>query len=392
MDGNASLSVKSFALGFLSALLLLSVAGYTSDSPTSKEDPYRPLETFAQALSYIENEYVEPVGRRELIYRAIEGMVERLDLFSSFIRPERYRKFKHWTQGELGSPGVRVERGKRGVTISHIYPNSPAERAKLSEGDLILEIDGKPLDKMKLEEIRELLLGPLGSRIKLKVLKKNGKTVSVELTRAKVWEQNIQTKVLKGKIFYIKLSFFQDYTAQKLLQILSQRREKNIPTEGIALDLRDNPGGLFKQGVKVADLFLDKGVIVTVKGKKPQFTERESAHPKGTWRKVPLAVLINSKTASAAEIVAAALKEHRRAVLVGERTYGKGSIQSLVELNDGSALKLTVAHYYSPMGRKIDGNGVSPHISITSRLALKTALKVLGDKNLYQNILQKPRR
>lgn len=333
----------------------------------ARDATYRELEVFARVLTLIENNYVEEVDARSLIYGAIEGMMAHLDPHSVFLRPEAYAEIKEGTDGSFGGVGLELTRSEGRVLVVTPIDGTPAERAGLRAGDVIVSIDGAPISDLPLNVVVHRLRGPLGSRVVLGLFREGfAAPREVSLVRERI-EVSPVSYERRGKIGIVRIRAFQERTARDVRRALEQlRQDTGGHPGGVILDLRNNPGGLLDQAVAVCDLFLSKGVIVTTRGRtSPQAVER--AHRPGTEPDYPLAILVNEGTASASEIVAAALREHGRAVLVGRRTFGKGSVQTIIDLDDGSGLKLTIAYYYTPRGVSIHGRGIEPDLDVAAR-------------------------
>ena len=330
--------------------------------------PDRPLEVFTAVLGHVENSYVEPVSQQELVYGAIEGMMSRLDPHSVFMRPEVFKAMRDETSGEFDGPGLELTiRNDQLVVISPVA-DSPAERAGLQPGDRLVSIDGTPTRDLTLAEAARRLKGPPGSKVVLEVMR-DGFTAPQKLTllRDRIRMQSVEWRVLDGprRYAYVRVKAFQDRTEKALRKALDDARAAvRGELRGLVLDLRNDPGGLLDQAVRVADAFLASGVIVTTEGRNRRTVEVEKAHEKGTEPGYPLIVLVNKGTASASEIVAGALQDHRRAVIMGTQTFGKGSVQSIIDLDDGSGLKLTVARYYTPRHRSIQELGITPDVVV----------------------------
>jgi carboxyl-terminal processing protease len=326
--------------------------------------PYRKLDVFSHVLSLIENNYVEPVDETKLLYGAIDGMVRTLDPHSSFMDPRSYAALKEETEGEYG--GVGLELGMRGDDVVVIAPidDTPASRAGFQPGDRLLEIDGRPLRGSRETEAVRALMGAPGTQVTVKAQRSSwSEPRAFTLVRDVIRLVSVEEKLFDRKLGYVKIKTFQERTDTYLRKALESLRTKaGGQISGLVLDLRHNPGGLLDQAVKVADRFMDGGVIVTTKGRGGKHVEVERAQPKGTEPRYPMIVLVDGGTASASEIVAGALQDSGRAVLIGTRTFGKGSVQTVIELEDGSGLKLTVARYYTPSGRSIQERGISPDV------------------------------
>ena len=335
-----------------------------------KGERYRPLDTFAAVLGHVENGYVEEVSEQELIYGAIDGMMGRLDPHSVFMRPEVFRALRDETSGEFDGLGLELTvQGEQLVVISPMA-DSPGERAGLLPGDRVVSIDGTSTRDMTLAEAGRRLKGPAGTKVVLEVMR-DGFTAPQRLTllRDRIRMQSVEWRVLDGerRYAYVRVKAFQDRTDRMLRKSLDDARAAlKGDLRGLVLDLRNDPGGLLDQAVRVADTFLSTGTIVTTEGRHRRTVEVEKAHEKETEPDYPLIVLVNKGTASASEIVAGALQDHRRGVIMGTQTFGKGSVQSVIELEGGAGLKLTVARYYTPRHRSIQELGITPDVVVAA--------------------------
>jgi carboxyl-terminal processing protease len=326
--------------------------------------PYRKLDVFSHVLSLIENNYVEPVDEAKLVYGAIDGMIHTLDPHSSFMDPRSYAALKEETEGEYG--GIGLELATRGDDVVVVAPidDTPASRAGFQPGDRLIEIDGRAVRGWRETEAVRALVGPPGTKVTVKAHRAAwAEPRTFTLVRDVIRLVSVEGRLFDRKLAYVKIKTFQDRTDVYLRKSLeSLRMEAGGQLAGLVLDLRHNPGGLLDQAVKVADRFLDGGVIVTTKGRSGKNVEVERAHPKSGEPRYPVIVLVDGGTASASEIVAGALQDSGRAVVVGTRTFGKGSVQTVIELEDGSGLKLTIARYYTPSGRSIQERGITPDL------------------------------
>lgn len=360
----------AFALGLVTGGVA-AVAGPAL--ATDVDGTYRKLRVFGQVLSYVQANYVEAVPEEKLIYDAIGGMLRDLDPHSTFMRPAEYLKLREDTAGEFGGLGVRLTMDDEGVFIEGVTPDGAAERAGVVPGDRIVHIDDTSVAGLDVSEVARRLRGVPGTRVVLGLQRASWQGPrEVALIRRFVRVDSVEHRLLDEHIGYVRIHSFQERTDQELLEALSslkqQLREWKAGTlQGLVLDLRDNPGGLLDEGVKVADRFLKSGDIVRTEGRNPNAAEVQRAHPGGTEPGYPIVVLINRGSASASEIVAGALQDHGRAQLVGTRSYGKGSVQTLFGLDDGSGLKLTIARYFTPSGRSIQEVGIEPNIVISDR-------------------------
>ncbi len=338
----------------------------------AKGDPagaYKKLDVFTHVLSLIENNYVESVDETRLLYGAIDGMVRTLDPHSTFMDPRAYASLKQETDGEYGGVGMDVAIKDGQMTVVTPLDDTPAAHAGLKPGDKLLEIDGQPTRGMKEADATHSLMGPPGTQVVVKIGRPGWReprsfTLLRDVIRVVSVEERLYTEP-QGHYGYVKVKNFQDRTDHYLRKALDTlRAQAGGKLEGLVLDLRHNPGGLLDQAVKVADRFLLEGVIVTTKGRGGKHVEVERAHVKDTEPGYPLIVLVDGGTASASEIVAGALQDHKRAVVLGTPTFGKGSVQTVIELEDGSGLKLTIARYYTPSGRSIQEKGITPDLFV----------------------------
>jgi carboxyl-terminal processing protease len=355
------------------ALTLVVPAAQAAAPAKDPEGPYKKLDVFSHVLSLIENNYVENADETRLLYGAIEGMVRTLDPHSSFMDPKTYAALKEETEGEYGGVGLEVETRGDDVVVVAPLDDTPASRAGFQPGDKLLEIDGVVLSGWREGDAVRALMGPPGTKVTIKVQRASWpEPRSLSLVRDVIRVVSVESKLFDKKFGYVKIKSFQDRTDAYLKKALDvMRTEAHGELQGVVLDLRHNPGGLLDQGVKVADRFLESGVIVTTKGRGGKHVEVERAHHKDTEPHYPVVVLIDGGTASASEIVAGALQDHGRAVVIGTQSYGKGSVQTVIELEDGSGLKLTIARYYTPNGRSIQERGITPDVWVkaTGKLA-----------------------
>jgi carboxyl-terminal processing protease len=352
------------------------VAGGAAALP-KKYSPYHKLNIFTRVLSYVENNYVENVDQDELIYGAIRGMLETLDPHTSFLKPDQYKEMKVDTQGQFGGVGIEVEMRPAAdgskenlLTIMSAIEGTPAAHAGLATGDQITKIDDAPTHSMRMDDAVQRMRGKKGSPVSLTIVRPGPKGWNAprlfNLTREIIKIDNVVARSFEPGYGYIKLKQFSENSDRDIEGAL-ERLEHEAPAgklSGLVLDLRNNPGGLLDQAVRVADEFIDSGLIVRTEGKGGRIIDEEKAHARGTHLGFPMAVLVNGGSASASEIVAGALQDHGRAAIMGTQTFGKGSVQTVIELDDGSALKLTIARYYTPSGRSIQEHGITPDIVV----------------------------
>jgi carboxyl-terminal processing protease len=360
-------------LALVLALAATFFAGLTVDHVASAATrrapgPYRVLDVFSRVLADIENNYVEEVKEQELVYGAIDGMVARLDPHSAFYRPEAFRQVRDETSGEFEGVGLEVTVEGGALTVVSPMADSPGERAGIRPGDRIVSIEGAATREMPLAEAIRRLKGPAGTSVSVEVMREGFATPQkLTLVRDRVRAQSVEWRVLdpERRYLYARVKSFQERTDQALSRALDDGRAAlRGEVRGLVLDLRNDPGGLVDQAVRVADLFLPSGTIVVTEGRNKRNVEVQRAHDKGTEAGYPLIVLVNRGTASASEIVAGALQDNGRAVIMGSQTFGKGSVQTIIELDDGSGLKLTTARYYTPHHRSIQELGITPDVVV----------------------------
>jgi carboxyl-terminal processing protease len=325
---------------------------------------YDHLKTFAEVLSLIRENYVEPVEERDLVYGAIEGLIETLDPHSSFMPPEVYRELQAETQGEFGGLGIEITIRDGVLSVVAPIAGTPADRAGILAGDQILRADGKPTGNLSLSEVVMMLRGPRGSRVTVTVMRQGWEEPrDFTLVRDVIQVRSVDHQMLDDDIAYTRIRSFHQNTRDELQNALDELDVEGF--EGFILDLRNNPGGLLRQAVGVADLFLDEGsLIVYTEGRLEDQNVRFHTHRRGTHMGFPMIVLVNSGSASASEVVSGALQDLGRAVILGTRTFGKASVQTIVPLSDGSGLRLTTARYFTPHGRLIQGEGIEPDVVV----------------------------
>jgi carboxyl-terminal processing protease len=343
------------------AIFLVLSAGVRAD-----EAVYQGLSNFTRVLDLIERNYVEEVDSEELTESAIEGMLRTLDPYSAYLTPERFRELEIGTSGEFGGVGMEVTVENGVLTVITPIEGTPAERAGIKPRDQILEVEGKPTKGLIVQEVVKLLRGPRGSTVNVTVKSEGDKEPRVvTLTRDKIVVKSVKPELLPDGIAYIKLSQFQDNTSYELKQALTQLESSNNGNlQGIVLDLRNNPGGLLSEAISVVDEFVDDGLIVSVKGRYDGQSRDHYATKNGDYEEQPIVVIVNDGSASASEVVAEALQDSKRATILGTNTFGKGSVQTIIKLEDGAGLKLTTAKFYAPSGRSINEVGVTPDIVV----------------------------
>lgn len=347
---------------------------------------YKKLDIFARVLSYVENNYVDRVDGETLVYGAIRGMLANLDPYTLFLSPDEYREIQADTSGEFGGLGIEIAARDGALVVVAPIDDTPAARAGLVSGDRLLAIDGESTKGMGVATAVRRLRGAPGTRVTLRIFREGfTEPRDLVLQRDRVRVASVESRLEPGGVGYVRIKSFQDRTDVHLAKALDElKRHNGGPLSGVVLDLRNNPGGLLDQAIRVADRFLLEGVIVTTQGRGPAQRDEERAHPVDTEPGYPLVVLVNGGSASASEIVAGALQDHRRAVLLGSKTFGKGSVQSVIDLEDGSGLKLTVARYHTPSGRSIHETGIEPDVRVEEdgQSALRPASTASADTQL----------
>ncbi|MCR5256951.1 MAG: S41 family peptidase, partial [Desulfovibrio sp.] len=313
---------------------------------------FEALRRFGQVLDIVEHSYVKDVGQQDLVNGAIKGMLQGLDPHSTFMNAEEYKEMQETTSGEFFGIGIEISMENGQVTVVTPIEDTPAFKAGMQTGDVILAIDGQSTQELSLQEVVSRIRGPKGTAVELAVLHaKEKKPVTMRIVRDAIPLISVKSKCLEEGYYWIRLTRFSEKTTDELKDALAKAGRESQAAggiKGIVLDLRSNPGGLLNQAVGVCDAFLSEGTIVSIKGRSRVATRTYTAKPQESDVHVPMVVLVNAGSASASEIVAGALRDQKRAVIVGERSFGKGSVQNIIPLADGSGLKLTVALYYTP--------------------------------------------
>ena len=329
---------------------------------------FEALRRFGQVLDIVEHSYVKDVGQQDLVNGAIKGMLQGLDPHSTFMNAEEYKEMQETTSGEFFGIGIEISMENGQVTVVTPIEDTPAFKAGMQTGDVILAIDGQSTQELSLQEVVSRIRGPKGTAVELAVLHaKEKKPVTMRIVRDAIPLISVKSKRLEEGYYWIRLTRFSEKTTDELKDALAKAGRESQAAggiKGIVLDLRSNPGGLLNQAVGVCDAFLSEGTIVSIKGRSRVAARTYTAKPQESDVHVPMVVLVNAGSASASEIVAGALRDQKRAVIVGERSFGKGSVQNIIPLADGSGLKLTVALYYTPSGSSIQAEGIVPDIEV----------------------------
>lgn len=350
------------------ATLALSHNALGADSDTASSDavPVKQLRNFVEILNRVKHGYVEPVTDEELLKNAIRGMLGGLDPHSAYLSPEQFRELTVSTSGEFGGLGIVVTMENGFIRVVSPIDDTPAKRAGIQSGDLIIRINGKAVKGMTLMDAVTIMRGKPGSEINLTVLRKTqGEPFKVTIERANIEVDSVKARMLAPGYGYVRISQFSSRTAaglEKHLENLLAQADGKL--KGLILDLRNNPGGVLGAAVKVADAFITEGRIVSINGRTKDVDQVYTADANDMLNGSPMVVLVNGGSASAAEIVAGALQDSNRAIIMGQETFGKGSVQTILPLASGAALKLTIARYYTPSGRSIQAEGITPDVKI----------------------------
>ncbi len=347
---------------FVAGALFLNGRGGEVKADT--KDVYKNIEVFTEVLRQIEKNYVDPQDPQKLIYGAIKGMVRSLDPHSSFLTKEEHQELMMETKGNFSGIGIEITVKDNILTVVSPIEDTPAYKAGVKAGDKIIKVEGKSTKDMTLLEAVKKIRGPKGTQVKLTIAREGvQKPLDFSITRDVIPLKSVRHYSLTPEIGYVRISNFQSKTAKDLSATLEEL-ERRGKLKGLIIDLRNNPGGLLSQAIEVSELFLDSGVIVSTKGRNSSQNIKATAHKDEKQRDYPIIVLVNGGSASAAEIVAGALQDNKRAIILGTRTFGKGSVQTILPLSDGSGLRLTTSLYYTPSGKSIQLSGITPDIDL----------------------------
>ncbi len=361
-----SYSTRNYLFIFLLFVTTVFVAtpARSEISQAEKEATYRQLEIFSNILSILQENYIEEIDTKEVLNGAIRGLLFSLDPHSSYLPPEDFKEFQEETRGSFSGIGIEVTIKNDLLTVVSPIVDTPADRAGIKTNDIIIEIDGQKTKNLGPYETIKKLRGPRGSKVTITIIRKGISTPrTFTIRREFIPLQSVKAHFLSPGFVYVRITSFQSHTTNDLKNKIKELTLQH-KIDGLILDLRNNPGGLLHQAVTVSDIFLDTGVIVSTKGRKSDQNTIFKAHNNGSGYDYPLVVLVNEGSASASEIVAGAIQDHKRGIIVGTQTFGKGSVQTIIPLPDGAGLRMTTAQYYTPSNRSIQALGITPDVNV----------------------------
>lgn len=378
---------KGLILAFFATVALGLVVGSSlAQKASGVTEAYESLKVFTDAISIIQKSYVEKSNSKDLVYGAMKGMLEGLDPHSSFMNPDTFKEMQVETKGEFGGLGIEISMKEGMLMVVSPIEDTPAFKAGIKSGDFIIKIEGKTTKDMTLMDAVKMMRGPKGTSVTITIARESfPEPKDFTITRDIIAVKSVKTKALEPGYGYVRIAQFQEKTDSDLDKALDKMEKENGGLKGLVLDLRNNPGGLLDQAVKVSDDFLESGLIVYTDGRIEGQKMTFSAKKEGTRPNYPIVVLVNAGSASASEIVAGALQDHERALVLGTQTFGKGSVQTIYPLEDGSALRLTTARYYTPSGRSIQAKGITPDIILETekaKRALPRSFREIREKDI----------
>src|SRR5215468_2849678 len=370
------------------SVVLFSLRQDVGAATSNSTETYKQLNLFGEVFERVRADYVDDVSDNSLVESAINGMLTSLDPHSNYLNTKNFNDMKVQTRGEFGGLGIEVSMENGLVKVVSPIDDTPAARAGLKPGDLITHLDGEPVQGLTLPEAVEKMRGPVNSELKLTIRREGRDPFDVKLVRATIKIQSVRSHLEGDNIGYVRITTFNEQTDVGLNNAMKNlKQQAGGKLLGVVLDLRNDPGGLLDQAVAVSDAFLEKGEIVSTRGRRSEDAQRYNARPGDIAAGLPIAVLINGGSASASEIVAGALQDHHRAVLLGTKSFGKGSVQTIIPLPGHGAMRLTTARYYTPSGRSIQAKGIDPDIVIEAAKIEATPEK--GDKRATASDLKK---
>ena len=352
--------MKFFKIFIICFLIL----NFTENANSKNDKLFEKIDIFGEVLEKIKNDYVDEVDQVEIMDSAINGLLQSLDPYSAYMSPELFKSMQTDTSGEFGGLGIEIGMEAGVVKVISPIDDTPASKAGIKAGDYIVRINKQQVQGKSLMEAVKLMRGPVGTKINLSIRRKNTKkTLEFNIKRAVIEVKSVEAKIIEKKIGYVRLKSFNENSDEQLFKNI-KKFEKTKKLKGYIIDLRNNPGGLLTQAISITDFFLDDGEILSTKSRKVLETRKFFARKGDGINGKPLIILTNKGSASASEIVAGALKDHKRAIILGENTYGKGSVQSIIPLNNGGGIRLTISKYYLPSGKSISEVGVTPDIFV----------------------------
>jgi carboxyl-terminal processing protease len=353
-------------------------SGFYRNLSADSAETYKGLKLFSDVIELVEDNYVDPVDSKELIEKAIQGMVHSLDPHSALLSPDDFKELQVDTQGEFTGIGVSITMKDGFVTVISPIEGTPAYKAGIKAGDKIIKVNGKTAGDLR--QAVKMIRGPKGTEVVVTIAREEvKKPIDFKIVRDIIPVESVKTAVLKPGYGYVWITNFRENTTDDLVSGLEKLESAKVPLKGLILDLRDNPGGLLDQAIKVSDLFIEKGTILSIKGRRGKNAQIYKASENKVKRDYPIVLLINGGSASASEIVAGALQDHKQALILGTTSFGKGSVQSVEKLRDGYGLKLTIARYYTPSGRSIQAKGIQPDIIVKRRFIDKEDMADIGE-------------
>ncbi|WP_372718983.1 S41 family peptidase [Immundisolibacter sp.] len=383
------------AIGFFTGLLLMRDGAHAERPETAAvgptmDLPVQELRLFSEVLGIIRQNYVEPVTDSDLLKSAIRGMLSGLDPHSAYLEKEEFQELREGTSGEFGGLGIEVGMEDGFVKVISPIDDTPAQKAGIRAGDLVVRLDDTAVKGLSLGEAVKMMRGAPGSSIVLTVVREGeSKPLEIKITRAVIKVNSVRSRQLEAGYGYLRVSQFQINTGRKLRSAVDALKDKNGgKLKGLVLDLRNNPGGVLSAAVSVSDAFISDGLIVYTEGRGPEAAQKFSATAGDIVDGVPIVVLVNAGSASASEIVAGALQDNRRAIIMGEKTFGKGSVQTILPVRDDAALKLTTARYFTPKGRSIQAEGILPDVPLerVQLTAVEKSFEPLGERDLARHL------
>lgn len=381
--------LRTITLVALMLLITLALGSAMSGRMTAKAaGTYENLKIFSEILSIVQKNYVEEVDAKDLIYGAVKGMLTSLDPHSSFMPPEAFTEMQVETKGSFGGVGIEITMRDRVLTVVSPIEDTPAFKGGIKAGDIIAKIDGEITKEMTIMEAVKMMRGKEGTKVVLSIFRKGeSELIDFDIKRAVIKIRSVKHTVLEDSFGYIRLAQFQSKTTKDLVSALRKMNKETGGLKGLILDLRNNPGGLLDQAVKVSDTFISDGLLVYTDGRLESQRMKFFANDEGTQPNYPIVVLVNAGSASASEIVAGALQDTGRGVILGIKTFGKGSVQTIIPIEDGSGVRITTARYYTPSGRSIQAEGIVPDLEVKNIISSpEKARHIVREKDLKNHI------